>query len=218
MRAPPRSSLPCFRRRIAPSRALTRALRRLPVRAGGAQVKRTWRGRILAPEIPPSDSAACAYATLCPCLALGENYQRRVGCGPGKSAAEQRRSGCAREEATLPPRFRSRAQAAEGTGSAAKGVANGTSYIRLSKARAATRGALSFPPRGGLRLDETRRAPAAPARRWSSRGRPTPRRATSARALTRRQARLWQSCSRRVPRVPPRPPPAPPAERPRQRR
>jgi ribosome recycling factor len=46
--------------------------------AGGAQAARTWRGRILAPEIPPSDSAACAYATMCPCLALGENYQRRV--------------------------------------------------------------------------------------------------------------------------------------------
>jgi hypothetical protein len=60
------------------------------LRAGGAQVPRTWRGRILAPEIPPSDSAACAYATMCPCLALGENYQRRVPLrGRGARPARQ---------------------------------------------------------------------------------------------------------------------------------
>jgi hypothetical protein len=46
--------------------------------AGAAPQARQWRGRILAPEIPESDSAACAYATMCPCLALGENYQRRA--------------------------------------------------------------------------------------------------------------------------------------------
>ena len=62
--------------------AVPRAEARVRSLCAGGQAQRTWRGRILAPEIPPSDSAACAYATMCPCLALGENYQRRVACGP----------------------------------------------------------------------------------------------------------------------------------------
>ena len=70
---------------------------------GGAQAARTWRGRILAPEIPPSDSAACAYATLCPCLALGENYQRRVLRRAGRRAGRAAQRAARGPWANLPP-------------------------------------------------------------------------------------------------------------------
>ena len=84
--------------------------------------------------------------------------------------------------APLPP-----PQAAEGGGSGSKGVANGKSYIRLSKARGrAAHDALCS--RGVVRSCSDAALPRArrtPRRRLSLRGQPTPRRGTPARPLRR---------------------------------